>query len=678
MTDPSQINNSLNQQLPTQGKGQITAAVLRGALTTGVAGSLGLTAWIVTTFAGLTSDNVFTGANTFTGTVTLPQTGILVGPCDIMAKAATPCAAAHSITRAMFSGYVKRLFQLTRSSDGTSTDIVATASGLYNAAAVATFCAGTNCIISKIYDQTANGNDLTVVGNVFAANATPGNAAPWTISYRNGLPVVLTYGDKGAYRNRATTSAIPTGAASSATFEVRGTDAWSTIGGGYGRMESYIASACGSDPDGTCPPGAMWATALSTYFRNSDSAPTTTTAPGPGVDQEFFVYTGVPATLPGVLSQFATWNNATGAATVNWGDATKPNVYQAYQVAPFRTPVVQSGLSLGEGGDASVVPEEFFEGGITIGAPTPATIAAVQANFAAFYGAQIAPVQTPTDALMQAGGLGGAGQLDPSAIVAGCWALRKCRNGYTGYAALVTRASDTTSLNVGFSATGDFDDQTAQAFCAGTTCYAKLYNQALLQSGNFNGSGSNDMTYTQGGQTLTQFPTLAFNALNGRTALAFNGGQIISTGAALAGLSTPLSVSWVGDRTGGVTSQSAVFMSLNGAQGEFGYYTTANTCAVYENGVKLVSATANDNTWNSIIAAVSSAGATLVVNNGTPATATGTTYGIANYASIGGNYNIALPFTGQIAEVMLATTALSSTQITALYQNQRAYYGNQF
>ncbi len=616
--------------------------------------------------------------STPTGAVSAVANPVYVGPCDLLASAATPCVAAHSVTRAMFANYVGRLFQLTRSSDSASVDVLATASGLYNSATVAAFCAGANCIVSKIYDQTPNGNDLAVVGNVFAANATPGNAAPWTISYRNGLPVVLTYGDKGAYRNRAATSKIPVGTASSATFEVRGTDAWSTLGGGYGRMESYVATACGSDPDGTCPPSSMWATALSTYFRNSDAGAATLSAPGPGVDQEFFVYGAVPSTLPNVLSQWAIWNNATGAATVDWGDATKPNVFQAYQVAPFRAPAVQSGLSLGEGGDASVVPEEFFEGGVTNGAPSPATLAAVQANFAGFYGAQIAPPQTPTDALMQAGGLGGAGQLDPSAVVSGCWALRKCRNGYTGYAALITRASDTTSLNVGFSPTGDFDDQTAQAFCAGTTCYAKLYNQALLQSGNFNGAGSNDMTQTQSGQTLTQFPTLAFNALNGRTALAFNGGQIISTGAALAGLTRPLSLSWVGERTGGFTSQSAVFMSLNGSQGEFGYYTTANTCALYENGTKLVSATANDSAWNSIVATVSTTGASLVVNNGAPQTATGTTYDISAYASIGGNYNIALPFTGQIAEVMLTTTALSAGQITALYQNQRAYYGNQF
>lgn len=78
MTDPSQINQSLNQQLPTNTKGLITAAVLRTALTTGVAGSLGLTAWMVATFAGLNSNDVFTGVVTFTGQVIFPP-GALSG-----------------------------------------------------------------------------------------------------------------------------------------------------------------------------------------------------------------------------------------------------------------------------------------------------------------------------------------------------------------------------------------------------------------------------------------------------------------------------------------------------------------------------------------------------------------------------------------------------------------------
>ncbi len=50
MTDTSGINSSLNQQLPANNSGKISAAVLRTALTTELGGGvLGLTAWIAAT-----------------------------------------------------------------------------------------------------------------------------------------------------------------------------------------------------------------------------------------------------------------------------------------------------------------------------------------------------------------------------------------------------------------------------------------------------------------------------------------------------------------------------------------------------------------------------------------------------------------------------------------------------
>src|SRR5205814_277462 len=45
------------------------------------------------------------------------------GPCDIYAAGGTPCVAAHSTTRALFSGYGGRLYQVRRASDGATTDI---------------------------------------------------------------------------------------------------------------------------------------------------------------------------------------------------------------------------------------------------------------------------------------------------------------------------------------------------------------------------------------------------------------------------------------------------------------------------------------------------------------------------------------------------------------------------
>src|SRR6185295_1527161 len=84
------------------------------------------------------------------------------GPCDIYAAGGTPCVAAHSTVRALFGTYSGRLYQVRRASNSQTTDIgTLTAGGFANAAAQDTFCAGTTCTITIIYDQTSRGNHLT-------------------------------------------------------------------------------------------------------------------------------------------------------------------------------------------------------------------------------------------------------------------------------------------------------------------------------------------------------------------------------------------------------------------------------------------------------------------------------------------------------------------------------------
>ncbi len=89
-------------------------------------------------------------------------------PCDLYASA-TPCVAAFSTTRALYSAYTGPLYQVTRQSDKTYTDIGLLPDGYAKAAAQDTFCANTSCTITKLYDQSPNHNDLTP--------APPGGAA---------------------------------------------------------------------------------------------------------------------------------------------------------------------------------------------------------------------------------------------------------------------------------------------------------------------------------------------------------------------------------------------------------------------------------------------------------------------------------------------------------------------
>ncbi|HET7624139.1 MAG TPA: arabinofuranosidase catalytic domain-containing protein [Verrucomicrobiae bacterium] len=89
------------------------------------------------------------------------------GPCDIYAADGDPCVAAHSTTRALFARYNGPLYQVMRQSDGKTLDIGVVqpsahdAGGYANAAAQDKFCADTYCWITKIYDQSGHGNDLS-------------------------------------------------------------------------------------------------------------------------------------------------------------------------------------------------------------------------------------------------------------------------------------------------------------------------------------------------------------------------------------------------------------------------------------------------------------------------------------------------------------------------------------
>ncbi|VUC28097.1 unnamed protein product [Clonostachys rosea] len=107
-----------------------------------------------------------------TFTLGLLATGCLVaaGPCDIYSSGGTPCVAAHSTTRALYSAYSNPLYQVTRHSDGATLDISPlSAGGVANAAAQDTFCSGTTCLITVIYDQSGHNSHLT--------KAPPGGAA---------------------------------------------------------------------------------------------------------------------------------------------------------------------------------------------------------------------------------------------------------------------------------------------------------------------------------------------------------------------------------------------------------------------------------------------------------------------------------------------------------------------
>src|SRR5258708_10987583 len=142
------------------------------------------------------------------------------GPCDIYASGGTPCVAAHSTTRALFGAYSGRLYQVRRASDGATTDIGALAAGGFaNAGTQDSFCAGTTCLITVIYDQTSRGNNLTQAPGGGAAGGPDAlaNASALPIS-AGGHKVYGVFVSPGVgYRNDST-SRIATGSGSQGLY----------------------------------------------------------------------------------------------------------------------------------------------------------------------------------------------------------------------------------------------------------------------------------------------------------------------------------------------------------------------------------------------------------------------------------------------------------------------------
>ena len=140
---------------------------------------------------------------------------VSASPCDIFSKDGNPCVAAHSVIRALYSGYNGPLYRVMRASDKATADIKTTvAGGPANAKAQDAFCTGSgqSCSIVRIYDQSPRGNhlDLAPPGGASRTgdNGVNASRAPETL---NGAKVYAAYfeGDMG-YRIE-NTSGVATG-----------------------------------------------------------------------------------------------------------------------------------------------------------------------------------------------------------------------------------------------------------------------------------------------------------------------------------------------------------------------------------------------------------------------------------------------------------------------------------
>ncbi len=303
-------------------------------------------------------------------------------PCDIYAAAGTPCVAAHSTVRALYAAYNGPLYQVKRASDNTTTNIgTLTAGGYANAAAQNSFCSGTSCIITEIFDQSPEHNNLTIAGPGGNGGQDVGANAAALPVMAGGQQVYGVYVTPGVgYRDNATTG-VATGAQPQGEYMVA---SGTHVNGGccfdYGNAETN------SRDNGN---GHMDAINFSTecWF-----APCSGSGPWVQADLENGLFAGANGSDTNNLgnsSAFVTAlvkNNGTTTYAIKGGNAQSGGLTTWYS-GPLPdlggyAPMHQEGaIILGTGGDNSNSSAgSFFEGVMTSGYPTDAADNAVQAN----------------------------------------------------------------------------------------------------------------------------------------------------------------------------------------------------------------------------------------------------------------------------------------------------------
>jgi non-reducing end alpha-L-arabinofuranosidase len=303
-------------------------------------------------------------------------------PCDIYAAAGTPCVAAHSTVRALYAAYNGPLYQVKRASDGTTLNVDTLSAGGYaNAAAQNTFCAGTTCTITEIYDQSSSHNNLTIEGAGGNGSADVGANAAALPVMAGGHQVYGLYVAPGVgYRDNSTTG-VATGSAAQGEYMVA---SGTHVNGGccfdYGNAETN------SDDNGN---GHMDAINFGTecWF-----APCSGSGPWVQADLENGLFAGANGSDTnnhGNSSAFVTAlvkNNGTTTYAIKGGNAQSGGLTTWYSGAlpdlGGYAPMHQEGaIVLGTGGDNSKSSAgSFFEGVMTSGYPTDAADSAVQAN----------------------------------------------------------------------------------------------------------------------------------------------------------------------------------------------------------------------------------------------------------------------------------------------------------
>ena len=342
-----------------------------------------------------TSTGGVTGGSPTTGGVVSAGGAAADKPCDIFAAASNKCAAAHSTVRALYAAYNGPLYQVKRKSDSTTKDIgVLSPGGIADSSIQDTFCDGTTCTITKVYDQSGNGNflsaqtqdaeDPSVRPQSGVTNHTASNAAQESLKV-GGKSVYSLYMKPGqAYWRDGSKSGMPTGNSPQGIYMVT---SGKHVNGGccfdYGNAATSRTMSGGGTMDAL-------------YFGLSGNGWGTGNGTGPWAmaDLEGGLFAqgggGKNDKNMSMASAYVTAvekNNGSSEFTLRGSDATQGSLATFYKgKLPSGYVMKKEGaIVLGSGGDCCLSNTNasegtFYEGAIVTGYPSDTTDDAIQTN----------------------------------------------------------------------------------------------------------------------------------------------------------------------------------------------------------------------------------------------------------------------------------------------------------
>jgi len=323
-------------------------------------------------------------------------------PCDIYADDGGPCVAAHSTVRQLRKDYSGPLYQVrvggsASGTGGATTNIGFGADGFANASDHDAACGTDPCTISVIYDQSGNGNDLTVAPpggkKTTGDNEAKASALPITISGHN------VYGEHNpigvGYRNNEATGTASgdnpqtvymvasAGYQNTACCFDYGNAERNSRDNGEGTMEAvYFGSCTAWNKGGGDGPWVMgdledglWAGDTNPYNGNTSLSDT---------------YTYVVGLVKGEKAS-PSCNQGNGHWAIKIGNAQSGGLSKPFdgkRPSSKYNPMRKEGaIILGTGGDNSNGGQgNFFEGVMTAHYSSDAADDALQANIVSVYG----------------------------------------------------------------------------------------------------------------------------------------------------------------------------------------------------------------------------------------------------------------------------------------------------